>query len=184
MKPRTNDPRRLDVEALAQEGARLEGEWPLPSLVRLAEMAHPDAPPLESDRAQWHAKGEQRLVKGAPPQTWLHLEATARISLVCQRCLAPVETPLHAKRSFLFVADEETAARLDADAEDDVLTMTRALDVRDLVEDELLLALPLVPRHEVCPDALPLNHGDGTPKEEVPHPFAALAALKRGERPN
>jgi uncharacterized protein len=184
MKPRANDPHRLDMEAFAQEGGRLEGEWPLQSLPRLLDAAHPDAPPLDSDRAQWHAEGEQRPVKGGPPQTWLHLGATARIALVCQRCLGPVETPVRAQRSFLFVADEETAARLDAEAEDDVLAMARALDLRDLVEDELLLALPLVPRHEVCPEPLPVSRDDDTPQEEAANPFAALAALKRSGPPN
>ena len=77
---------------------------------------------------------------------------------------------------------EETAAELDADTEDDVLAMTRALDVQALLEDELLLSLPLVPRHLVCPDPLVVPP-DGAPDvdtAEKPQPFAALAALKRG----
>jgi uncharacterized protein len=185
MKPRTNDPQRLDVEAFAKEGGRLEGEWPLPSLERLVEVAHPDARPVDADRAQWHAEGEQRPVKGSAPQTWLHVGATARLALVCQRCLGPVDTPVQAERSFLFVADEETAARLDADTEEDVLAMTRALDLRALVEDELLLALPVVPRHDVCPEPLPLGQDDdGVEEEPAPSPFAALAALKRSGPPN
>jgi uncharacterized protein len=184
MKPRTTDPHRLDVEAFAREGATLRGAWPLPSLERLADAAHPDAKPAESDVAQWHATGEFRGVKGGSAQTWLHLGATTRLALVCQRCLAPVETPVEAERSFLFVADEDTAARLDADTEEDVLAMTRALDLRALVEDELLLALPLVPRHDVCPQPLPIPHADDTAEEVPANPFAALAALKRNGPPN
>ena len=185
MKTRVVDPHRLDVEAFAKEGAQLEGDWPLASLERLADVAHPDAKPAESDRVHWHAQGEQRGMKGGAPQTWLHLGASARLALVCQRCLAPVDMPLQAERSFLFVADEDTAARLDADAEEeDVLAMTRALDLRALVEDELLLALPLVPRHEVCPEPLPVADEDETPEEAPAHPFAALAALKRSGPPN
>jgi uncharacterized protein len=185
MRARPLDPLRLDVEAFAKDGARLEGEWPMASLERLVDVAHPDAKPSGSDQAHWHAEGEQRPVKGSAPQTWLHVGATARLSLVCQRCLGPVDTPLQAERSFLFVADEDTAARLDADTEDeDVLAMTRALDLRALVEDELLLALPLVPRHEVCPEPLPMTLGDDTPEEAPANPFAALAALKRGGPPN
>ena len=65
------------------------------------------------------------------------------------------------------------------DSEDDVLALTRALDLRELVEDELLLALPIVPRHEVCPEPLPQPADDAAPAEPAPHPFAALAALKR-----
>jgi uncharacterized protein len=184
MRARPVDPHRLDVEAFAKDGAPLDGAWPLASLERLADVAHPDAKPQASDLVQWHAEGDYRPMKGGPPQTWLRLGATARIALVCQRCLAPVDTPLEAERTFLFVADEDTAARLDADAEEDVLAMTRALDLRHLVEDELLLGLPLVPRHEVCPEPLPMEPGDDLAEEPAPNPFAALAALKRSGPPN
>jgi uncharacterized protein len=184
MKARPVDPHRLDVEAFAKDGAPIEGDWPLASLHRLADVAHPDAKPRESDSAHWHAEGERRDVKGGTPQTWLHLGATARLSLVCQRCLAPVDVPIEAERSFLFVADEDTAARLDADTDDDVLAMTRSLDLLELVEDELLLALPLVPRHDVCPEPLPMAHGEEEADEPAPNPFAALAALKRSGPPN
>ena len=179
MKPRPFDPRRLDVEAFAKEGAELAGEWPLPALDRLADAAHADAKPADGDVARWLARGESRPVRGGPPQTWLHLAADTRLSLVCQRCLGPLDTPVEAERSFLFVADEDTAAQLDADTEDDVLALSRTLDLRALVEDELLLALPLVPRHELCPEPLPLDH-DAPLAEPAANPFAALSVLKRG----
>jgi uncharacterized protein len=55
------------------------------------------------------------------------------------------------------------------------------LDLLPLLEDELILAVPLVPRHERCPEPLPLpaDEPDEMPAE---HPFAKLAALK--QRPN
>ena len=56
--------------------------------------------------------------------------------------------------------------------------LTRALDLRELIEDELLLAMPLVPRHEVCPEPLPVRTDEDMP-DDAPNPFAALAALKR-----
>lgn len=177
MKPRSHDPRRLDVEALAKDGDVLEGRWPLLSLERLTEAAHADAMPGDADAVTWRAQGERRTVRGGLPQTWLHLHAQAGLSLVCQRCLGPIQTPLDIQRSFLFVAGEQAAAEQDADSEDDVLALTHALDLRELVEDELLLALPLVPRHQVCPHPLPLGT-DEEPAEQRPHPFAALAALK------
>jgi len=60
-----------------------------------------------------------------------------------------------------------------------VLAITRALDLRDLIEDELLLAMPIVPRHEVCPEPLVAAAGDDGLVEDKPNPFAALAGLKR-----
>ena len=117
-------------------------------------------------------------MRGDAPQLWLHVAAQATLNLECQRCLQPVAVPLDVSRSFRFVHGEATAAELDADSEDDVLALTRALDLHELVEDELILALPLVPRHEVCTQPLAAPGGDPEPVEERPNPFAALAALK------
>ena len=180
MKTRPIDPRRLDVETFAKDAGELDGLWLLSDLDRLVAAAHADAKPSAADAANWHARGESRSVRGAPPQTWLHLRADAQIALVCQRCLGPVSTHVEVQRSFHFVADESTAAQLDADSEDDVLAMTRALDLQALVEDELLLALPLVPRHDLCPEPLPMEHSDAP--EAAPSPFGALSVLKRGRR--
>jgi uncharacterized protein len=92
--------------------------------------------------------------------------------------------PLHVGRRFFFVPGEEAAAALDEDSEDDVLALTPSFDLHVLVEDELLLALPIVPRHDVCPVPVPLVfEDDGSAAEPADHPFAALAALKGGAKP-
>ena len=178
MSAREFDPLSLDVAAFAKDGGHLEGHWPWHHLDRLRDATHAEAPPGVGGEVRWQARGEWRRDGGAG-QPWLHLKASARMSLVCQRCLGPVEEPLEVARSYLFVHGEDAAAQLDADSEDDVLALTRALDLRELVEDELLLALPLVPRHEVCPEPLPLADEPGG-FDDKPNPFAALAALKRG----
>jgi uncharacterized protein len=85
--------------------------------------------------------------------------------------------PLGVDRRFRFVADEAEAERLDADSEDDVLAIEPALDLQALVEDELILALPLVPRHEHC--TLP---ADAAADGDAAHPFAGLAAWRRRDR--
>jgi uncharacterized protein len=181
MNMRSLDPRRLDVAAAAESAAELSGQWPVLDLTRLAEMWHPD---VRSDCgeqfAHWNARGERRTVASGPPQVWLHLKARADCVLVCQRCLQPVAVAVDAQRSFMFVAGEAAAAELDAQCEDDVLALTRELDLRELVEDELLLSLPLVPRHEQCPQPLlpPEDAASDDPQPGSPHPFAALAALK------
>ena len=110
-------------------------------------------------------------------EIWLHLHAGACLSLVCQRCLQPVEAVLGVERSFRFVADEKQAAAVDADIEEDVLVLSRTFDLVDLIEDELLLALPLVPRHEMC--AQPLAPADdAAPLDERVNPFDVLSELK------
>jgi uncharacterized protein len=179
MSARVFDPLRLDVQAFANETGELGGRWPLRGFDRIAEAVHGEMPPTEGDEVVWSARGEQRAKRGTPAQTWLHLKAQACLWLECQRCLQPVETALAIDRWFHFVAGEDAAAQIDADSEDDVLALSRALDLRELVEDELLLALPLVPCHEVClAPLLPASEPDDLPQDKA-NPFAALAALKR-----
>ena len=178
MSSRGFDPTRLDVELFAAEGGELEGRWPLRGFDRICESASEDNPPTDSDTVAWQARGERLTARRGEPVTWLHLGAEASVALQCQRCLRAVQVPLAVRRKFSFVPGEDAAAAVDATVEDDVLAMTRALDLRELIEDELLLAMPLVPRHDVCPVPLTAAENEDV-EEERPNPFAALAALKR-----
>jgi uncharacterized protein len=179
------DPLHLTVEAFAKQGGVLAGDWPLSTLPRLQESTHMHThTPSEGEAmpvVAWQLRGESRSSRAGPPEIWLHVQSSADVALTCQRCLQPVTEHISAQRSFRFVHGEATAAELDAQSEDDVLALSRFLDARDLTEDELLLTLPLVPRHEVCPQ--PLVVFDTTPSPgddaEQEHPFAALARLKR-----
>jgi uncharacterized protein len=91
-----------------------------------------------------------------------------------------MQQPLVVDRWFHFVGDEDEAAHLDAHSEDDVLAASSRFDLLELLEDELILALPIVPRHDRCPHPLPSGTEAPTTDEELaPNPFAALAALRR-----
>jgi len=181
MKTRAFDPLSLDVELFARDAASLQGQWPAAELDRLADAAAPESPASGWPLVAWAAVGEQRAQRGAEAQTWLHLTASASVALTCQRCLRPVAEDLQIDRWFHFVRGEEQAANLDAELEDDVLAMTRHLNLRELLEDELLLGLPLVPLHQDCSAPVPMDAAPElaaqaeTPR---PNPFAALAALK------
>jgi len=180
MKHRAFDPDKLDLAAFARDGASLSGEWPVTSLPRLSDSAAPEAPASAWPALHWALHGEIRQPRGGAAQTWLQLGARATVWLTCQRCLQPVQEQVDIERWIRFVDTEAEAAALDADSEDDVLALPRHLDARELIEDELLLALPLVPRHEVCPEPLPVRQDEAAPEaDERPNPFAALAALKR-----
>jgi uncharacterized protein len=172
MKPRALDPERLDVASAAADGAVLSGAWPLGSFGRLVDG------PVGDASVEWSARFEWRAVPGGAAQPRLHLQAQARVWRDCQRCLQPVALDLAVDRAFRFVADEETAAVLDAESEEDMLVLSRAFDLRELLEDELLLDLPLVPRHDTCPQPLPREAAEPASAPDA-HPFAALAALKR-----
>lgn len=181
MKPREFNPLRLDIAAFAEAGAELSGAWPLAALERLAAGVSADAPPAAGDEVSWSARGLCHRRAGAAPEWRLELRARAVLRLDCQRCLQPVETVVEFDRPLRFVAGEEEASALDADSDEDVLVLSRSLDLRELVEDELLLALPLVPRHAACPAplaaALEPEEDEAAPAR--PNPFSALAALKK-----
>lgn len=179
MKSKEHDPLRLDVAAFAAAGASLSGHWPVASLPRIAGSASVDAAPAAGDRVEWSADGAQRRREGSPAEVWLRLRARVRLSLQCQRCLSPLIETVECDRWLRFVAGAQQAESLDAESEDDVLELTRQLDLRELVEDELLLALPIVPRHAVCPQPLGLPaESQEAADPAAPHPFAVLQALK------
>jgi uncharacterized protein len=176
---------RLDVAAFAAAEGVLAGAWTAERLPRL--VAATLAPPEGQPRAaiDWRVVGARRVLLGAGVRPALQVEASTEVALECQRCLQPMRLALEAERRIYFVEGEDAAAALDAENEDDVLALTPTLDLQALVEDELLLALPLVPRHEVCPEPLPRALvEDDRAREAADHPFAALAALKQGSRPN
>jgi uncharacterized protein len=179
MREKSADPRRLELGAFSRNGGRIAGESSQSGLGRLAEstLAVPGdtAPPPVA----WRAQGEQRPVVGGEPEVWLHLQAQTSVTLQCQRCLQPMTEPLVVDRRLQFVRGEETAAQLDEDSEHDVLALPPRLDLIALLEDELILALPIVPRHGVCPQPLAVPAGAPAAAEDEPaHPFAALASLR------
>jgi uncharacterized protein len=186
MKPHGLDPARLDVTALARSGATLDGTLPLAGLDRLAQVTVSPADGAAGD-VVWSAQGLWAQPAGGDPEIRLHLLAQATVWLECQRCLQPAAQPLTVDRMFRFVAGEDEAARLDEDSEEDVLALPRFLKLPELIEDELTLELPIVPRHEACPQPL-VAVGEVAADlpaelEERPNPFAALSALKRKASP-
>lgn len=172
------DPHRLDVRRFAEAAAVLEATDRLPGYRRL--LAETQGENVEGE-VHWQARGELLNPQHHHPQVWLHLRAQATLPLVCQRCLLPVDVPLAVDRSFRFVADEATAAAEDDQSEEDLLALSRSFDLLELVEDELLMEVPVAPRHEVCPEPVKMSAADpgfeeaSTPRE---HPFAVLGRLK------
>ena len=168
---------RLDVKAFAEEAGQLSGTESLGTFERL--MAETEG--RGADRPlTWSAHGELLNPRKVQPEVWLHLQADTVLSLTCQRCLAPVDVPVAVDRSFRFVADEATAESEDEEAEEDVLALSRIFDLPGLIEDELIMEMPLVPQHETCPQPVQLSAQDADFEEEAerPNPFAALARLK------
>lgn len=171
------DPRRLDVAAFARADGHLQGRWPLAGMPRLLQDALPPAEDSPAQQVAWQAQGEHREAAGGDPQLRLRLQARTALRMACQRCLQPVTVELDIAPTLRFVQDEALAERLDEDSDEDVLALPPSLDLHELVEDELILALPLVPRHERCPQPLPMSAGATQHEAPAEGAFAALAGL-------
>ncbi|AGX88645.1 YceD family protein [Candidatus Symbiobacter mobilis] len=182
-------PPRIDLRRAAEALAPMEGVDTLAAFPRLLEATESQG----ADRAMhWQAHLScVRQRPTSPAVLWLHLQVAVCLPLPCQRCLTPVDTLIEIDRHFRFVHDEATAEREDPDCEEDILVLSVPFDLSELVEDEVLLALPLSPRHEDCtlrtmPDMPNTKAAPGddeephdNPHEEPPNPFGVLARWKQ-----
>ena len=164
--------------AFAAEGEALFGATPLQNMERLAQ----ESIGLQADlMVNWQATAELRPGAATEGDIWLHLTANTDLPLICQRCLTVVDTPLQVDQWYRFVATEEIAMAEDDEAEEDLLVMEPQFDLLALLEDELLMALPVVPMHEHCPSepAMQADTPDAGITDDKPNPFAVLAQLKK-----
>ena len=153
-----------DSFSFARDGRVLEGTLAIADLERLHDLL-----------AEISGEVGYRLqgIVGERGQPQLRLTVSGEVPLACQRCLQVVHFPLVVD-SLLELVPEGAELSQDELEDDtrDFLPVAGELDVADLVEDEILLALPVAPRHEKC--GLP----GATEAGELVSPFAALAALK------
>lgn len=170
--------RSLNVAAFAMAGESHTGEERLARFDRLME----ETRGLGAETLlTYTVRGELRTDAAGQDEPWLRLNAQATLPLICQRCMGPVDVPVEFERDFRFVANEELAAVEDEESDEDVLVLAKAFNLLELVEDELLMAMPPVSRHEVCPSVVKLEAVDPDFSEEPtekPNPFAVLQQLK------
>jgi len=151
----------IDGFKFARGGEELRGSMALVELPRLVEMGV-----AESAGFAFAVRGAHNE-RGKPV---LRVTAEGPAAMTCQRCLDPVTVSL-AVASELELVDSEAAIE-GADDDADRIVGSPAMDVATLVEDELILALPMVPRHDACEPKGSLM------EDEAGSPFAALAGLQ------
>lgn len=160
---------RLDAVRLAADGASLERRFALAGFPRLADSLV---------TSEGDATARLSFLEVAQGVAGCELDVQATVSLRCQRCLEPVAVPLHSVARLAFVAAEAAASALPEGVEA-VTADPHAVDLNAVVEDELLLSLPLVPRHEgdscAARDAKDAEEGDDP--REARRPFAGLREL-------
>lgn len=168
----------------ALEFARLaqlaQGEVDVMDLERLTE----GLPQAQPGRVAWQLQGRQ----DAAGRLHLDVQAHGELQLECQRCLRLFAWPVALHNTLRLLASRSEIEAMDAreaqgDAGDEDYILADAhLDCLSVVEDELILALPYVPVHEVCPDQFDSISGEGEDEKTEtgkPSPFAVLSQLKK-----
>jgi len=134
---------------------------------------------LSSDDSvlDWQLQGDVNS-EGKPV---LHLHVQGSLNLTCQRCLEPLKFDLDVNSDFIVVANEADLPPEEEDVdEQDYLVADAQMQVAELIEDEVLLALPYAPKHESG------SCGASSKANELkkPNPFAVLQSLKTGKDRN
>lgn len=168
-------PVRIDPERLAETGRSLRGRLPLADLSRLAESL------VDTDGAV-----TIELEFGIDPVgvRYMRGRIEAQVRLICQRCMEPMEYRLEANLN-VGLASDEAHAELLPESYEPMVVSHEPLFLQDIIEDELILSLPIVPRHEPenCPATKVLEQAAVGEEKEVEdgkadNPFAILAKLK------
>jgi uncharacterized protein len=126
-----------------------------------------------------------RLEGDVDPQgrTVLHVALEGEVPLQCQRCLRLFYWPVDQHTTVLLAHDEQELAYLDDNDEREVVLAAAPLDPLDIVEEELVLSLPYVPRCERadCVAGAAARDAVEAVPPSSPSPFEALAKkLKPG----
>jgi uncharacterized protein len=161
-------PQHIDVQKWADREAVIDQVYPLSGFVRLVQGAVDDKGEV-SVNVRLHRDTQGLFVVAG------HMATSLR--LTCQRCLEPVAVRLDVDVELRLLRDEEQADRLLDDADYVVLDDEGGIGLADVLEDELILALPLVPAHEDC-EALPVAEEEESEAPKRENPFQVLAALK------
>jgi uncharacterized protein len=161
--------RPLDVERLADGGADVDFTVPL------AELGG-----LRSERAgvAGSVRGRVRFGREAGVAV-AELTLSGTATLVCQRCMQPMELPVHSVARVGLVGSVAEVARVPEDLEP-MLAPGGRTSIGELVTEELLLSLPIVPLHAVdtgCGAASPTEAAPAPAGEATHRPFARLAEL-------
>ncbi|CAM3715476.1 YceD family protein [Polynucleobacter antarcticus] len=179
----SSDPSALrKVDFCAPQSYKGEGFLEITALPRLAE----EASAIESgDGFQWQVDTHFLDSPGSEHRQILHLGLKGCIRVVCQRCLQDCQLDVSEVRQFVMVANEDEAdAYPMEDDQQEPLVASQHFDLLELIEDEILLSLPLIPKH---PEGACEAHSSsfGSPDEasdqtEKPQtPFNILKNIKK-----
>jgi len=166
-------PVEVDPFKLVEQGRQFEGRIPLGDFPRLQDLLYVDDKKLVEVNLEF-----TRTETGLPV---IKGQIKAEMQMVCNRCLDSTELLVDAKPEVVLVSSDEQAERLQ-EGFDIWLVEDQTLFIQDFIEDELLLAMPLVISHDECEpakeliEALPEDENSEEQLQE--NPFAVLKDLK------
>ncbi len=176
-------------DALAARREEIRDVVPLGSADRLAELVREAITRCDGEApADWdrwplsvELEFERRRVEGSQPVPAVTGHASATLPLVCERCLGLMELALQADIAFLLPDEDMSYEALPGF--EVWPTEGRGVRLLDLVEEELLLALPLALMHEdrsrCRPVAAQFGAAGAGEEPDTQRPFGALRALMR-----
>jgi len=168
-------PHQIDPFRLAEAGAQLSGRLPLKQFQRLREV-------LADDSGELAVKLDFEVDELGVPI--VQGKVSASLALTCQRCLEAYDYPVDVSIALAWVKTEREADRLPLRYEPYLVEET-PLQLNDVIEDEVLLALPQIPMHDEanCPASKMVKRGGETVDEadQKANPFSVLANLKQKE---
>lgn len=165
-------PAEVDPYRQARQGARLRGQIDLRRLPRLASMLASTAGEIEVELLFERGERGIGIISG---------RVIARVEVTCQRCLGPMPLTLETPIRLGAVRSEADAQQLPSDL-DPLIVPDGGLQLYEMIEDEIILGMPLVPRHD---DSACQLHGEwelaGEPAASTREagPFSVLKDLKK-----
>lgn len=167
-------PEYIDPLYLADKRAELKGQMLLSSLDRIADILHDDTGTVAVELI-FSREGRLAKIEG---------QLQAVLQLKCQNCLQALTWPLQNSFKLGIVSSIEQADKLPEDYEPLLVAEEQKIPLKDIIEDELLLALPAFPKHQhncfaaehlIDKNTVPLASKQPAATE---NPFAILAQLK------
>ena len=163
-------PTQIDPRKLAQQGISLQGEFAAKGLTRLNESVEAVTGALKASLQFSLDPSRQSIVTG---------EASVCVDVICQRCLDIVNIEIKAAIALQVVWSEDHIANVAPDYEPWIV-VDKIADLDVVIEDEILLALPIVNYHKVgkCTGSAFVTKADTPIEEAVDSPFSVLQQLK------
>ncbi len=169
-----NLPKIVDPRKLAEREVRITGQASVKEMPRVGSYLCEDSDVIDVNLLFSLDERRIRIITG---------DAKGRVHMTCQRCLEAVQVDVQAEFNLAIAFNEEKAKQLPR-YYDPLIVEDEEIELLHVIEEELILSLPLVPYHTDC--SIQTQFGDADmaekPENEKPNPFKVLAQLKANKK--